>query len=70
LKNIKRCRLPTRRDTQDHPQKGGILLSVHCETSGAIMRAKEVVKSTGGEEASCAGESSIDTKTIGHNINR
>src|ERR1700676_794194 len=43
-------------------QKGGILLSVHCDTPGEIMRAKEVVKSTGGDEVTSTGESSIDKK--------
>src|ERR1700694_3200071 len=43
-------------------QKGGILLSVHCDTPGEIMRAKAVVKSTGAESISSTGESSIDTK--------
>src|SRR6202051_2823747 len=48
---------------EGHLQKGGILLSVHCDTPGEIMRAKEVVKSTGGEEVSSTGESPIDTET-------
>ena len=42
-------------------QKGGILLSVHCDTSEEIKRAKEVVKRTGGEDVSSTGESSVDT---------
>src|SRR6202171_3496139 len=45
---------------EGHLQKGGILLSVHCDTPGEIMRAKEVVKSTGGEEVTSTGESSIE----------
>jgi hypothetical protein len=48
---------------EGHLQKGGILLSVHCDTPGEIMRAKEVVKSTGGEQVTSTGESSIDTET-------
>ena len=28
---------------EGHLQKGGILLSVHCDTPGEIMRAKEVI---------------------------
>jgi hypothetical protein len=45
-------------------QKGGILLSVHCDTSGEIKRAKEVLERTGGEDVSSTGESSVDnTKT-------
>jgi hypothetical protein len=53
---------------EGHLEKGGILLSVHCDTPGEIMRAKEVVKSTGGEEVTSTGESSIDTKTADHSI--
>jgi hypothetical protein len=44
-------------------QKGGILLSVHCDTSDEIKRAKEVMKNTGAEDISSTGESSADTKT-------
>src|SRR5450432_1654898 len=44
-------------------QKGGILLSVHCDTSDEIKRAKEVLKVTGAEDVSSTGESSVDTKT-------
>jgi hypothetical protein len=51
-----------------HLQKGGILLSVHCNTPGEIMRAKEVVKSTGGENVSSTGESAVDTKTDDSNL--
>jgi hypothetical protein len=43
-------------------QKGGILLSVHCDTSDEIKRAKEVLKASGGEDVSSTGESSVDTK--------
>jgi hypothetical protein len=43
-------------------QKGGILLSVHCDTSDQIKRAKEVLKSAGGEDVASTGESSVDTK--------
>ena len=39
-------------------QKGGILLSVHCDTSDEIKRAKEVMKNTGGEDISSTSESS------------
>jgi hypothetical protein len=45
-------------------QKGGILLSVHCDTAEEIKRAKEVLKVTGGEDVSSTGESSVDTKQI------
>jgi hypothetical protein len=39
-------------------QKGGILLSVHCDTSDEIKRAKDVMKRTGAEDISSTGESS------------
>jgi hypothetical protein len=47
---------------EDRLQKGGILLSVHCDTAEEIKRAKEVVERTGGEDVSSTGESSTDTK--------
>jgi tetrahydromethanopterin S-methyltransferase subunit C len=42
-------------------QKGGILLSVHCDTSEEIKRAKEIMQRTGGEDIASAGEASVDT---------
>jgi hypothetical protein len=41
-------------------QKGGILLSVHCDTSDDIKRAKDVLKATGAEDISSTGESSVE----------
>jgi hypothetical protein len=41
-------------------QKGGILLSVHCDNSEAIKRAKEIMKITSAEDISSTGESSAD----------
>ena len=43
-------------------QKGGILLSVHCDTSEEIKRAKEILKNTNAEDISSTGESSADVK--------
>ena len=43
-------------------QKGGILLSVHCDTSEEIKRAKAVMKTTAAEDISSTGEASVDTK--------
>ncbi len=42
-------------------QKGGILLSVHCDTSDQIKRAKEVLKNSGAEDISSTTESSAGT---------
>jgi hypothetical protein len=44
-------------------QKGGILLSVHCETSEEIKRAKEIMKNTGAEDICSTGEASSDIKS-------
>ena len=35
---------------------GGVLLSVHCDTSEQIARAKEILKQTGAEDIASAGE--------------
>jgi hypothetical protein len=43
---------------EDRLKKGGILLSVHCDTSEEIKRAKEVLERTGAEDVSSTGESS------------
>ena len=43
---------------EDRLKKGGILLSVHCDTAEEIKRAKEVLKRTGAEDVSSTGESS------------
>src|SRR6202142_2005983 len=42
-------------------QKGGILLSVHCDSSDEIDRAKEILRRTGGEDISSTGEASTGT---------
>lgn len=49
-------------------QKGGILLSVHCDTSDEITRAKEVLKNTAAEDVSSTGESSVDSKKTDPNV--
>src|SRR5271169_2398086 len=42
-------------------QKGGILLSVHCDTSDQIKLAKEIVERSGAQDVSSTGESSSDS---------
>ncbi|HTB15331.1 MAG TPA: general stress protein [Bryobacteraceae bacterium] len=37
---------------------GGVLLSVHCNTSKEITRAKELLKNTGAEDIAATGEAS------------
>jgi hypothetical protein len=39
---------------------GGVLLSVHCATSEEIVRAKDVLKHTGAQHISSAGEAAAD----------
>jgi hypothetical protein len=39
-------------------KNGGTLLSVHCDTSGQIERAKDVLKATGAEDIASTGEAS------------
>ena len=49
-------------------KKGGILLSVHCDTSDEIKRAKEIMKNTHAEDVSSTGEASADTKTTDRDV--
>jgi hypothetical protein len=51
-------------------KNGGILLSVHCDTSEEIKRSKEVMKETGAEDISSTGEASSDTSTTGNAVGR
>jgi hypothetical protein len=51
-------------------QKGGILLSVHCDTSDQVKRGKEILKNTGAEDISSTGESSSNVKSSDRDIHR
>jgi hypothetical protein len=51
-------------------QKGGILLSVHCDTSDQVKRGKEIMKNTGAEDISSTGESSSDGAKADHDVKR
>lgn len=44
-------------------QKGGILLSVHCDTSEEIKEAKDLMVRTGAEDVSSSSESSSGRET-------
>ncbi len=44
-------------------QKGGILLSVHCDTSDEIKRAKDLLNGMGAEDVSSTGEASTGSTT-------
>jgi len=43
---------------------GGVLLSVHCDTSEEIDRAKDILKRTGAEDIASAGEKSVSTHHV------
>src|ERR1700678_4167369 len=45
---------------EGHIKAGGILLSVHCDTSEEIARAKDLLKHTGAQDISSSGEASAD----------
>ena len=40
-------------------KEGGVLLSVHCDTSDEIARAKDVLKLTGAEDIASTGEEAV-----------
>jgi hypothetical protein len=43
---------------------GGVLLSVHCDSSSEVSRAKDVLKATGAEDISSSGEKSVSTHGV------
>jgi hypothetical protein len=45
-------------------KNGGVLLSVHCETSEEISRAEELLKLTGAEDISSAGEKAVSSHRV------
>jgi len=49
---------------EGHIKAGGVLLSVHCDTSEEITRAKDLLKHTGGQDISSAGEASSDSPAV------
>jgi hypothetical protein len=55
---------------EGHLQKGGILLSVHCDTSDEIKRAKNILEGTGAENVSSTSESSTNVAKTDREIGR
>jgi len=49
-------------------KNGGVLLSVHCDTSDEITRAKDILKRTGAEDISSAGEEAVGASA--RNVNK
>jgi hypothetical protein len=50
-------------------KNGGVLLSVHCDTSEEITRAKDVLKRTGAEDISSAGEEAVGATSTSRTAN-
>jgi hypothetical protein len=48
---------------EGHVKSGHVLLSVHCESSDDIGRAKDILRQTGAEDVASAGESSDNVAT-------
>ncbi len=46
-------------------KEGGVLVSVHCDSSEEVSRAKDILKATGADDIASAGESShgVDSKS-------
>ena len=56
---------------EGHVKDGGILLSVHCDNSDWVGRAKAILERTGAHDISSAGEKAVsshgvDTDTARH----
>src|ERR1700688_2726428 len=45
---------------EGHIKAGGVLLSVHCDTSERIARAKDLLKHTGAQDIASSSEASAD----------
>jgi hypothetical protein len=41
-------------------KKGGFLVSVHCDDSNWVSKAKKILEETGAEDVSSTGEASAD----------
>ncbi len=49
---------------------GGVLLSVHCDSSDEVSRAKDILKATGADDISSSGEKGVSTHTVGSDTDR
>jgi hypothetical protein len=49
---------------EGHVKAGGILLSVHCDTSQRIASAKDLLKHTGAQDIASSGEASADKPEV------
>ncbi len=51
-------------------KEGGVLLSVHCETSEEITRAKDILKRTGANDIASAGEETVGVASTSRSDDR
>jgi hypothetical protein len=49
---------------------GGILVSVHCDSSDEVSRAKDILKGAGGDDVASSGEKSVSSHTAGADVER
>jgi hypothetical protein len=49
-------------------KNGGILVSVHCDNSEWVSRAKDVLKQSGADDISSAGEKGASTHGVDHTV--
>ena len=45
-------------------KEGGILVSVHCDSSDEVSRAKDILKRSGGDDVASSGEKSVSSHTV------
>jgi hypothetical protein len=46
-------------------KEGGILVSVHCDDSDWVSKAKDILREAGGEDIASAGEKAVSSHTLG-----
>ena len=51
-------------------KEGGVLLSVHCDTSEEIASAKDILKRTGADDIASAGEEAVGATAPGRDAKR
>ena len=53
---------------EGHIKEGGVLLSVHCDSSEEVSRAKDILKQTGADDISSAGEKAASTHGVASDV--
>jgi hypothetical protein len=49
---------------EEHLVGGGILLSVHCDTTDEVLQASDIMEKAGGKDVASAGEETIDSDEV------